>query len=203
MLDKTVRPKKYGPKQCAQLRRKTLNDWVLPKVREVFENNQNYGFAVMLLAQYWGGGAEDAVHCQLLFCNHNFKETIPFPIVQDQPYDIGPELSFPALLRGNTVQAPNYSYGYYRPENWDADGEAVSLFAAFCKSNAHLNMPIELSYAPYATFSVDGRGIHCQQVGRMLRPELDGLRPLAELGKSSISRADLAPVIYLFGRQIR
>ena len=163
--------KKYTAEETARMRDELLKKQVEPMVAAVFKQHPEIRSAVMLVSQYWNDEADDAVHYDFFFSK------LPEPDVEAAGSSYGEE---------DTVNLPE-GWSHWDLMNsvemgldWDDNGEAIPLFAAFTKEDCHQEMTSAEAGSPYAFFMRTPDGVQTKVVARMLRPWLDGVRPSFE-----------------------
>lgn len=138
----------------------------------------------MLVAQYWCDEADDAVHCDLLFSQLPTPDIAAANAASKAELDAEDEeaaaaeiaahrsINLPAGLDQATLECETHRY-----ISWDANGESIALFAAFCREDCHQEMDPGEAYTPYAFFRRRGEQIDVEVVGTLRRPWLDGVQP--------------------------
>jgi hypothetical protein len=163
--------RKYSAVETARLREEMMKTELEPMVAEVFKKHPELRSAVMLVSQYWNDEAEDAVHYDFFFSK------LPEPDMEAAAKSYGDE---------DPVNLPE-GWSHWDLMNsaelgidWDDNGEAIPLFAAFTKEDCHQEMTSVEAGSPYAFFMRTPKGVQTRVVARMLRPWLDGVRPSFE-----------------------
>jgi hypothetical protein len=168
----------YTKEEAVDLRSKVINAEVLPTIKIVFDKYTHLQSAMLLVAQYWDDNASDAVHYTMIYSvlqtplwGREFLKT---------DYDDDDPVNLPGLP--SLYEIDDYLWEYFdklegREYFWDDNGDAVPLFAAYCKEGCHQEMDYLEAYTPYAVFRRKEEEIEIEVVGNMLRPWLDGLRP--------------------------
>lgn len=146
-----------------------LNATVLPELGELFTRHPWMRSAGMLVAQYWDDEADDAVHCTFVFSQFDRPDL-------DGYFDSWQNEQDPNFPGGSSEYLWRETWRVRG--RWDANGQAISLFAAFCPEGGSQDASDRENCRPYALFrpTADG-GVSVQVVGTMLRPWLDGVRP--------------------------
>lgn len=166
---------KLTPEQAEAGRQRYLRELVLPYVRRVLARHPDLRSAMLLVAQYWNDEADDAVHREVLFS------------VLDEP-DL--EAARAADWERDEVNTPGRHSSVLSDDldddeglfGWNENGEAISLFAAFCDEGCHQDMGYLDAYSPYALLRCIDGSIAIEVVGTMKRPWLDGVMPQGEAG---------------------
>lgn len=132
----------------------------------------------LYVAQYWDDEADDAVHGILVVSE------LPEPILKNaKGYlcdDINKinkdDVNLPTIKQFKQVMY-TYSYDEYSVRsvldflNWDSNGQAIPLWAAWCPENGSQDASAQDNYALALTFYRDGTSRFASQ----LRPWLDGV----------------------------
>lgn len=160
----------YTPSETAALRAQHLRENLLPAVARMFADAPDLMSACLMLAQYWNDEADDAVHYVLVF------SVLPEPDLRayarymdlDEPDDV----NLPGAFDHFDLSCEEREW-----VEWDHNGAAIPLYAAFCKEGCEQQMPILDAHTTYALFRRGDEGVEVEVVGEMLRPWLDGVRP--------------------------
>ena len=119
----------------------------------------------LCVAQHFSDEAHDAVHA-MLFASE--LAHFDFTAAAKAQYVRPDTTNLPTLT-------PLHSFQGCEPERWPRNTEAIPAFAAFCIEDTNQWMGIEDSFRPCLTFFRDGT----ESYAPMLRPWLDGVRPVA------------------------
>lgn len=170
-----VKPGYKYTKREAEIRRGEMLSVVSNEVQRVFNNFPELKTCYMYVAQYWNDEANDAVHVKILYSVDVDVDPLDLLRYFDAEYDKvhGTALPYHYSYSPGDDANPCYSLDY---GTWDANGEAISLFSAFCKERGSQDDPVQESYVPYAHFwRISDSSLGKQVVGEMLRPWLDGI----------------------------
>jgi hypothetical protein len=171
----------YTKKESADLREKIINYTIVPQIQLVFSRYPQIRSAMLLVAQYYGDEALDAVHCEMIY------SVLPSPAwgcdLLSTDYDDLDPVNLPGLPSLSEIN-DSIREDFYKLEDrkyyWEHNGNAIPTFAAYCKEGSHQEMNYLEAYSPYAVFRWKDEEIEIEVVGNMLRPWLDGMRPLME-----------------------
>jgi hypothetical protein len=189
--------KLFTAEETAILRRKYVEQRLLPPLDWRFKYYPNLKSAALFVAQYWDDEANDAVNVLWIF---SVLETPDFDypfsnstwteenLAARSPGESGeaPTLSKIQDEEDDPVNLPNlpthsqiewFQGPDFRELAWDHNGMAIPLFAAFCKEGAHQEMNSREAYSCFAIFRKTADGIDIEYAGKMLRPWLEGIRP--------------------------
>ncbi|MCA9651330.1 MAG: hypothetical protein KC501_15535 [Myxococcales bacterium] len=158
-----------SPEQAAAGRERYLRELVLPYVRRGLARAPELRSAMLLVAQYWCDEADDAVHGTVVF---SVLDEPDLDAARACGWDEPDEVNTP----GRRPDEPSEGVPGYIME-WDDNGEAISLFAAFCEEDCHQEMDFLEAYTPYAVFRRRGDEVVVEVVGKKQRPWLDGVMP--------------------------
>ena len=169
--------RKYTPEQTARMRQEIVAR-IAQRVGQVFEQHPQLRSAVMLVAQYWNDEAQDAVHGKFIFSMLAVPDLKAVQEAWDRGNEDSETINLPA---GMDYLSTHDELGYtVTSPDWDDNGDAIALFAAFTKEGCDQCMsPVE-SGAPYAVFRRSPTGVETVLVGEMRRPWLDGVMPEVE-----------------------
>jgi hypothetical protein len=155
-----------------------------PALGEVFALHPWISSAAVCVAQYWDDEAADAVHCRVVLSRLEDPD-----LRSGLMWEGDDDVNLPDQQGGRLV-GDQYSLMFHRPDGtsrlyedgtgafgWDDNGEAISLFAAFCSEGSNQCMDPADCYVPWGVVRRGARGLELEVVGTMLRPWLDGIAP--------------------------
>ena len=151
------------------LRNQMINDNITPFIEDNFSKFPWIQAATLFVAQYWNDEAEDAVHYEVLWSQ-----------LTEPPFNRGtfpPDFNVwdPDPTNLPTGMHSSHQHGYVA--QWDSNGIAIPLFAAYCKEDCHQEMDFAECYSPLIEFTRASDGsIERKFVGSKIRPWLDGVR---------------------------
>jgi hypothetical protein len=169
----------YTKEQATELREKIINSDIIPIIELYFSKYPQLQSAMLLVAQYWDDEAADAVHSEIII------SVLPTPVlgvklVTNDNYDDCDPVNLPGLPSLYEIYdtlSKDFEKMASEEYCWEDNGDAVPLFAAYCKEGCHQDMDYLEAYTPYAIFRRKEGEIEIEVVGEMLRPWLDGMRP--------------------------
>lgn len=191
--------KKYNAEESAALRVKLIEAHIVPYFRRITLKYPMLKSMTMMVAQYYSDEAADAVH-YMLFVSEldrpnleafdranamHYEQSQKYFKWEDPPgssnrkkYRFVDPVNWPSLSPEESDMLLSDS-GY--SADWPDCGDAVPAFAAFCKEDGEqYGDPFE-THTIYAFFRMgEDREITIDIVGEMIRPWLDGIRPLWE-----------------------
>lgn len=192
----------YTAAETAAIREKVINDYALPIAKKVFDKYPEIKSACFAVAQYWDDNASDQVHNFILYSVLDIPDWEAYDRSENKEDPEGCENwngeewdnYFNTEIQ-DPVNLPNITESEYMElisdQEWanlenssnfyDFNGlthEIVAAFAAFCKEGSQQGADYAESYTPYAIFTRTDTKIKIEIVGKMLRPWLDGIRPL-------------------------
>lgn len=171
----------YTKKQVEQLRNQIIEKVVKPIVKANFNNFPQLKSATICVAQYWDDEAEDAVHYRIVYSvlytpdiesatkaqGECSEDVVNLPGISNEDGEIPNEIYYLPVKDGEEVYC------------WLDNGDAIPAFAAFCKEECHQDMIGLEAYSPYAILRrLDNDNIEVEVIGKMLRPWLDGMKPV-------------------------
>ncbi len=187
--------KRFSPEETERRRKEYMETVVKPMVEHIFKMYPKLNGAVLKVAQYWCDEARDAVHGKLGFSLYRNPD-IEAWINRLHKLWTDPKLSMTPIeewfLEGEkTIQLADIKFDAWgEPDiedlifnqfGWSDNGNAIPLFAAFCKEGGDQCFSPKENYLPYAIFKRDeSNQIETQVVGKMIRPWLDGVMPERE-----------------------
>jgi hypothetical protein len=139
----------------------------IPFVTGAFAADPALRSALMLVAQYWCDEADDAVHYEMIYSRLDRPDLAAgFASLDSEEPDQA------NLDGGRQFEVHTGSM------DWDDNGEAIPLFAAFCLEDCDQEMAASEVYRPCILFrrQPDGSAT-AEMVGEMIRPWLDGVEP--------------------------
>ena len=173
--------RKYSKKECEDLREEMIWGIVIPYLKAVFKEYDEFNSAAFMVAQYWDDEASDAVHCDFVFSvqdRPDISASIEYhKALNDDNYDtLGDEINHPDYSEDNMFEISQTSIGIVY--KWDDNRMAIPAFAAFTKEGADQCSDLHDNYSPYAFFfKKDSGELDYEVVGKMHRPWLDGVCP--------------------------
>jgi hypothetical protein len=198
MKDEIVR--ELTLEQCEAGRAKLVAS-VAREASAVFKDFPEVQSAVLMVGQFWADEAIDAVHRAIAYsfevnpdvAAYRAEAQRLYELLLDQSTDMDAfddEFeSHDLWLEGRAAVArlgdrwsvdKRYEFHdkYMRYEDWDSNGSAIPLFAAFCEEGADQEQPTGLSHAPYCVFRRgQNGGVDVDIVGVKVRPWLEGVAP--------------------------
>lgn len=198
MKDEIVR--ELTPEQCDAGRSKAVAA-VANEVSAVFKDFPDAQSAMLMVGQFWADEAIDAVHRAIAysfevnpdFAAYRADAQRLYDLLLDQSADMDAfddELeSHDLWLEGRAAVARlgdrwsidkrfEFHDTYVQYDDWDSNGQAIPLFAAYCEEGADQEMPTGLSHAPYCIFRrAPNGGVDVEIVGVKVRPWLEGVAP--------------------------
>ena len=172
----------HSKEEAAELRKRIIQNFVIPVFRKAFERYPQLNSAMLLVAQYWDDEAIDAVHHVLFF---SVLETLKIKALFEaelHPQGLDP-VNLPGLPRQYSIQQSiekeihDEARIAERSYTWESNGETIPAFAAFCKEDCHQDMMVSEAYSPYAILHRKRENIEVKVIGKMRRPWLDGIKP--------------------------
>jgi hypothetical protein len=167
---------------------------ILEQVRELFTEQPTLQSAWLMVSQYWSDEAEDAVHGLLLFSK------LPEPSLEgfradeawlDDDDDWEAKAALAAAgeaplsdnLRGMVFDDEGSEFdlwglGTVYAADWDDNGDAIPLFAAWCAEGSDQEMPRSEAYRPIVLYQRAGDDVTARWIAEPLRPWLDGVQPV-------------------------
>lgn len=168
----------YTKKQAEQLRQKIIEVVIIPIIKANFKKYPELQSAALLIAQYWCDEARDAVHDNLIYSvldTPNFEAwTNALKYSAEDSVNL-PKLSKHGTLKDKIWYIPKTEGRQYY---WSENHDAIPAFAAFCKEGSHQCMATYEAYTPYCVFRRLSNDIEIEVIGKMLRPWLDGMKPV-------------------------
>jgi hypothetical protein len=198
MADEVVR--ELTPEQCEAGRAAAVAS-AAKSIAAVFKDFPDVQSAVLMVGQFWADEALDAVHRATAFSfavNPDFaayraEAERLYELLLDQSVDIdafdGDFEAHDLWIEGRAAverlgerwsldKRFEFHEKYDLYADWDSNGAAIPLFAAYCEEGADQEQPTGLSHAPYCVFRRGrGGGVDVEIVGVMVRPWLDGVAP--------------------------
>jgi hypothetical protein len=174
---------------------------VAREVAAVFRDFPDVRSAVLMVGQFWADEAIDAVHRAIAYSfevNPDFaayraeaqrlNELLLDQSVEMEAFDDEFE-SHDLWLDGRAAverlgdrwsmdKRFEFHKRYVQYSDWDSNGSAIPLFAAYCEEGADQELPTGLSHAQYAVFRRgQSGGVDVEVVGVKVRPWLEGVAP--------------------------
>lgn len=188
------------PEQCEAGRAKIVAA-VAQEVAAVFKDFPDVQSAVLMVGQFWADEAIDAVHRAIAY---SFEADPDFAVYRAEAQRLSEIMFDPSVdtssfddefephdlwLEGRAALARlgdrwsidrrfEFHDKYVQYGDWDSNGSAIPLFAAYCEEGADQELPTGLSHTPYCVFrrSQSG-GVDIEVVGAKVRPWLEGVAP--------------------------
>ena len=152
----------------AELRDRYLKRHLEPLAHQAFTTDPEVRCIILAVAQFYQGGAEHAVHIELVPCADD---------VPEWPTCLADERFFTSHEEGDEA----YVYPSERTDqlvinnqlpDLNKNGEAIVAFGAYCKPGCHQDMTVAEAFLPYAVArpSEDGSSVNVEIVGRVYQP---------------------------------
>jgi len=154
-------------KIASALRLKLLQEDVLPKLWQRFEEQPSLRSALLLFAQFYCDEAIDAVQGRLLFSELESPDL--------EAYFSSSEQDLPDLVNQREVD-PEQDYFELDYVGGDSNGIQISAFACYCKEGGYQGMSERELFAPYAVFRKVSGALEMQVVGTKYQPWKDGVQ---------------------------
>lgn len=149
-------------------RARFIEQHAIPFVADAFRADPALRSALMLVAQYWCDEANDAVHYRMIFSRLERPDVAAglASLDGDEPDQINLGDRAQDEVKDDWIKG------------WDDNGDAIPLFAAFCREGCDQEMAGSEAYLPYALFRRQPDGTaRAEIIGEMIRPWLDGVEP--------------------------
>jgi hypothetical protein len=155
---------------------KTLRD----HINQTFADHPWIASVAICVAQYWDDEAQDAVHVKVVFSQldtpdieHGLANFFTGTSWDDSGRDT---INLPAAYELGHYHLLHRPDGRYRGLRWEANGDAIALFASYCKEGAHQDMDRDKAYSVWAVVRRSENGTtEPEVVGVHCRPWLDGV----------------------------
>lgn len=176
---------KFQPDETDRRQAKFLNSVVKFHVEKYFAKYPSLCSATLLVAQFWSDEAHDAVHGHIVFSKANDPDIAAWTafMKKDETQNSDDFLFYHCLAEGRrSLSIPPMNTQTFDAEildemlyidGWDSNGEAISLFAAYCEEGAdqwlfpHFHQPI----------AIFRRDQDVEVYGDLIRPWLYGVMP--------------------------
>lgn len=165
--------KLFTAEETAILRRQYIEKNLIPVLEHRFQIFPQLQSAALLVAQYWDDEANDAVHFEWLFSVLETPDMVSAyseEILDDIDLNNLPDLPIHWDIT-HQPDPPKFPY--------DDNGISIPLFAAYCREGCHQEMDRDESYSLFAIFRKTEEGIEAEYCGEMIRPWLEGIRPVS------------------------
>lgn len=177
---------KYPAEVADSLRRKYLEGPFSAYVASRMNDNPEIRSCILSVAQYWNDEADDAVHNTITFSRHAEPEWEV--LIEDyEGWNYGEAKDYKSLISDSRWDMAVAVWGYghlFYDAHWQNNGEAITLFSAFCEEGGDQNRSTSENYSPIATFyrtkdegPVTSEDIRMEFYGEKVRPHLDGIWP--------------------------
>lgn len=181
----------YTPEEAKEIRTQWLQGPAPAYVSSFFDVNPEANSCILLMAQYWNDEADDAVHARFMFSSKKVPDLDLLFAAYDQ-YNFGDaegEEGLAEKLKLESGLMTRYGGGLYDPTHfwsrhylsdagWCSNGDAIPLWASYCKEGANQEQNISEAYTPVALFRREADdSVSSFLIGKELRPYLSGLRP--------------------------
>jgi hypothetical protein len=173
---------RWSPQEAAAARERAMSTDLVPYVLGLFEEHSALRSCALCVAQFWCDEALDAVHYRFVWSERETPEIEAGLAAGDEERD---DANLPTL---HSVTAP-----YLRA--WDDNGDAISLYASYCRESCDQEMSEAEVFLPYAIFRRTAQGVAVQRAPTQRRPWLDGVRPVLD-DESGDDGMDLFEEIY-------
>lgn len=159
-------------------RRAFIADRFTPAAEQAFSKWPWLQSAALFVAQYWNDEAADAVQLHMISSQLETPDlTSAFVVEESENWDEHDPINLP--------EEGEDSWGMWRELylTWDANGSAISMFAAYCAEGGDQCAGLREVYRPYAIVRRDSScetGLRIEVIGTQLRPWLDGVAPMRD-----------------------
>lgn len=174
----------YDREETARRRLAYIEKHAYPRARAAFSAEPELKSAVLMVAQYWDDEADDAVHGEIAFSTREAPDLEAYfeRLARDEEED--DDLDW-EVYEARRLVVESADIGRSLSEklgdtwlSWDDNGEAIPLFAGFCKEACHQEMPTHEAYTPVALIRRGpGTILSTEILGVPSRPWLEGIRP--------------------------
>lgn len=170
----------HTPERTAALRREWTRDRLLPALRALFARLPALRSACVLVAQYWNDEADDAVHCAIVVSELEAPDLAAASRAYEEPDDGDPGNlpTLHSLVLWNVGYEASTLEPYDLKIPWDANHDAISLWAAYTLEGGSQMASGLAAYAPAVLVTRDGDDLVAREAWAQRRPWLDGVRPV-------------------------
>jgi uncharacterized protein (TIGR02996 family) len=154
--------------QAEVARRKYVREQLLPLVARYFTTYERLQSAMLCVAQFWDDEANDAVH-DTMIVSELFEPTLEGVEWDDES---GTDPNLPNTHINSKDGSGSVVSLYDAGLNWDDNGGAIPLWAAFAPEGGSQDFGIAKNYAPAVMFYRHGG----YEFLPMQRPQLDGVQ---------------------------